>query len=108
MATETRPLLNSIARSLKRCSCWIGNGEKGLSRTKLKGHVISFSIFLEKPKTEKIKTKKLMKKMVLEEREIRLWVLIQRKRRKKDWGVGVAMGDGEKKKERKTGFDCVW
>jgi hypothetical protein len=49
-----------------------------------------------------------MNKMVLEEREMRLWVLTQRKRRKRDLGVGVAMGDGEKKKERKTGFDCVW
>jgi hypothetical protein len=83
LATKTQPLLNSIPRSLKRCSCWIGNGEKGISRTKLKGHVISFNIFLGKPKTKKIKTKKLVNKMVLEEREIRLWVLTQRKRRKK-------------------------
>ena len=37
-------------------------------------------------------------KMVLEEKEMGLWVLRERKREKKDLGVGAAMEDGGKKK----------
>ncbi len=46
--------------------------------------------------------------MVVEEREMGLWVLRETKRGKRDFGVGAAMESVYTKEREKVNFDRVW